>query len=120
MNKVETLLNMLFLSPSQSYTNPRYEKETMLEHLSENLGQSFGVPIETLEKLLPNFFNKVAGCEESNLESLLDDLDFWMEEHKYVQTEYEENRYDLVFDKMLWSVFDEIDEIVNRCEISIL
>lgn len=120
MNKVETLLNMLFLSPSQSYTNPRYEKEIMLEHLSENLGESYGVSIKNLEKLLPTFFNEVARCEESNIENLLDDLDFWMEEYKYVQTEYQENKYDLVFDKMLWSVFDEIGEIVNRCEISIL
>lgn len=119
MNKVETLLNMLFLSPSQSFTFPRYDNEAMLEHLSENLGEYFGVPIDTLEKLLPTFFNKIAGCKESNLESLLNDLDFWMEEYKYVQTEYQENKYDLVFDNMLQSVFDEIREIVNRCEVSI-
>lgn len=119
MNKVETLLNMLFLYPSQSYTNPRYDKESMLEKLYEHDVEFYGVPIETLEKLLPTFFNKVAGCEESNLRNLLVELNYWMEEYKYVQTENQENDYDRVFDPILGSVFNEIDEIVNRCEISI-
>ena len=101
MSKVETLLNMLFLFPSESYTKPRYEKEMMLEHLSENLDEFYGISMGMVERLLPSFFHKVSGISDSNLENLLNDLDYWMEEHKYVQTEYEENNYDLVFDKML-------------------
>lgn len=119
MNQVETLLNMLFLYPSESYTKPRYDKEMMLEYLSENLEEFHDFPMETLERLLPSFFNKVSDSVDNNLENLLNDLDLWMEEYKYVQTEYQENEYDLVFDNMLWSVLSKIDEIVNRCELSI-
>lgn len=119
MNKVETLLNMLFLFPSESYTKPRYEKEMMLEYLSENLVEFYGFSMGTVERLLPSFFHKVSVIGDSNLENLLNDLDYWMEEYKYVQTEYQENEYDLVFDNMLWSVFEKLDLIVNRCEVSI-
>ena len=119
MNKVETLLNMLFLLPSESYTKPRHDKEMMLEYFSENLEEFHSLSMVKVERLLPSFFNKVSDIGDNNLENLLTDLDLWMEEYKYVQTEYQENEYDLVFDNMLWSVLDMINEIVNRCELSI-
>ena len=91
----------------------------MFEHLCENINEFHGVPSETLERTLPTVFHNISGNVDSNLETLLNDLDYLMEEYKYVQTEYQENEYDLVFDNMLWSVLDMIDQVVNRCELSI-
>jgi endonuclease III-like uncharacterized protein len=119
MNHVETLLNKLFLYPSELYTQPRYEKESMLKHLCENTNEFHGISSETLETILPMVFHDISIKGDNNLETFLNELDYFMEKYKYVKNEYEENEYDLVFDNMLWSVLDMIDEVLNRCELSI-
>ena len=116
MNQVETLLNMLFLYPSESFTKPRYDKEILLEYVSENLEEFYDFPMGIIERLLPSFFNKVSDSGDNNLENLLNDLDLWMEEYKYVQTEYQENEYNLVFDNFIHSVLNKINELFVRCD----
>ena len=118
MNQIETLLIKLFINPSKSYTNPRFEGDYMLEHFIENIEKFDDLSLEELGQLMPRLLNNIASFEDESLRYYVVELDHWMEEYKYVQTEYQENDYDIVFNKMLWSVLDKIDEIVNRCEFS--
>ncbi|URQ86298.1 hypothetical protein J8Z28_17550 [Pseudoalteromonas sp. SCSIO 43088] len=116
MNQITTLLNKLFLNPSQSYTKPRYEKESMLGYIAENINGFNTYTFECMEVLLPFLFVKVSMRDNHEFEHLLANLDYWMDEYKYIQTEYQENEYDLVFDNLLHSVLNKINELSVRCD----
>lgn len=116
MNQVQQLLNKIFFEQETQYESPRHDVEIMLEMVNEFTERFRDVKPEQLSDIVHSFFEDVSQSENTELEDLLIQTDYWLNEYRHVSTEYQEFDWDLTFDSWVSTVLMKCEEIIDGCD----
>ena len=116
MNHLQKLLNKIFFEQETQYKSPRHNSEIMIDMVDEYTERFRDVKSDQLRLSVQSFFWDVAQSEDKDLEELLIQTDYWLNEYKNIKTEYQEFDWDMEFDSWIYTIIMKCEEIIDGCE----
>lgn len=105
MNQVKNLVNRIFLDQDNSYESPRHGNIGMIEYTEDRVSLICDEDMSFQE-----FVDLMGDSSDSRVLELLVEIDYWLDEYKHVQTEYQEFDWDIYFDQEIQKLFDCFDK----------